>query len=264
MSTKLTKLNRFIWVILCLPLVAGSCSSNRNLVYFSDMQNSTKYTKNVTKLLEDSQPKIQPNDLLNIRVNTISAESNTLFNNISYTNSNNYDLIKSGYRVDRAGDISFPVLGQVKVGGLSIDEAKIKLVKILSDYTKNPVVNLDFINFKVTVIGEVLRPGTYTVTDESITLLGALGLAGDMTPYAKRNNVLIVRENNGIRTTERINLNSSEIFESKYYYLKQNDIIYVEPDKAKVLQTDQNNRFIPIIAASMSVIAVVVSILLRN
>jgi polysaccharide export outer membrane protein len=264
MSTKIVKLNRFIWVILCLPLVIESCSSQRNLVYFSDMQNATKYSKNVTKLLEESAPKIQANDLLSIRVSTISAESNTLFNNVSYANNYNTDLVKTGYRVDKAGEISFPVVGQIKLAGLTANEAKLKLVKILSDYTKNPVVNLDFVNFRVTVIGEVARPGTYTITDENISLLGALGLAGDMTPYAKRSNVLVVRENNGIRTMERINLNNSEIFDSKYYYLKQNDIVYIEPDKSKALQTDQNNRFIPIIAASMSVIAVVVSILLRN
>ncbi|GAA4086992.1 polysaccharide biosynthesis/export family protein [Mucilaginibacter panaciglaebae] len=222
---------------------------------------------NVSKMIQESEPKIEPKDLLNIRVTTLSIESNAIFNNVinvDVFNTTTPQLIKMGYRVGKDGDISFPVLGEVEVGGLTISEAEEVMARKLSAYTKNPIVNIDFLNFKVTVIGEVTRPGTFTVADENVTLLGALGYAGDLTPFAKRNNVLIVREVSGVRTTGRINLNSNELFTSPYYYLKQNDIIYVEPDKSKVQQTDQDNRYIPIIGSFMTVVAVIVGLAFRK
>jgi len=254
--------------MLFFIIIVSSCKERRNLVYFSDLKNeSTGAYTNINKTLVESEPKIQPNDLLNIRVTTLSPESNALFNNDITANmniNNNTAPVRVGYRVDKDGNISFPVIGQIKLGGLTIDQAQGDITKKLEVYTKGPVVNIDFLNFKITVIGEVTKPGTFTIEDENISLLGALGLAGDMTPYAKRNNVLIVRETNGVRTTERIDLNSSELFDSKYYYLKQNDVVYVEPDKSRLSQTNENNRFIPILGSSMAVVAVLLSIYLKR
>jgi polysaccharide export outer membrane protein len=268
MKNTLSQFTTQKWFMLFFIIIAGSCADNRNLVYFSDLKNegADSYT-NINKVLVQSEPKIQPNDLLNIRVTTLSVESNALFNNNITTNiniNNNTEPVRVGYRVDKDGNISFPVIGQVKLGGLTIDQSQDIIAKKLEVYTKGPVVNIDFLNFKVTVIGEVNKPGTFTVEDENISLLGALGLAGDMTPYAKRDNILIVREVNGIRTTERINLNKSDLFDSKYYYLKQNDVVYVEPDKSRLAQTSQNNRFIPILASSVAIVAVLLSIYLKK
>jgi polysaccharide export outer membrane protein len=269
MKKNLAQFTRLKWLMLFFIIIASSCADNRNLVYFSDLknQNTDSYT-NINKALVQSEPKIQPNDLLNIRVTTLSPESNALFNNNIATNmninNNTTEPIRVGYRVDKDGNISFPVIGQVKLSELTVDQAQDVITKKLEVYTKGPVVNIDFLNFKITVIGEVNKPGTFTVDDENISLLGALGLAGDMTPYAKRDNVLIVRETNGVRTTERINLNKSELFDSKYYYLKQNDVVYVEPDKSRLAQTSENNRFIPIVSASVAIVAVLLTIFLKR
>ena len=265
MKRNLSLVNNLKYVFIVFSIILGSCASHRNLVYFSDLQNkSVTPQKNISQLLNESEPRIQKNDLLDIRVTTLSAESNALFNAGNPVTSSSTDVQKNGYRVDNAGNIDFPVVGTLKLSGLTLDEAKEKLSKALSAFTKNPVINIDFLNFKVTVIGEVNRPGTFTVPDDNITLLTALGLAGDMTAYGKRENVLVIRQVNGIRSMDRINLNNSELFDSKYYYLKQNDVVYVEPDKSKTLTTDQSNRFIPIIAASMSVVAVLLSIYLKR
>jgi len=268
MKENLKQLKRLNWLVLFFPILICSCASKRNLVYFNDLnKNKLGSPTDVNRMLKESEPKIQPNDLLNIRVTTLSAESNSLFNNNINVNVNNTttpELIKVGYRVDKAGEVNFPVLGQIKIGGLTINEAENFISMKLSSYTKDPVVNIDFLNFKVTVIGEVAHPGTFTVADKNITLLGALGLAGDMTPFAKRDNVLMVREINGERTVDRIDLTTSQLFQSPYYYLRQNDIIYVEPDKSKAIQSDTNNRFLPIIGSSMAVVAVIVGILLKR
>jgi polysaccharide export outer membrane protein len=119
-------------------------------------------------------------------------------------------------------------------------------------------------NFRVTVIGEVNHPSTFTVTSEKINLLEALGLAGDMTPYGKRENVLLIRELDGQRRMERVNLNSKDVLNSPYFYLKQNDVIYVEPDKAKSVEVSSNNRLMPLIVAAISAVAVLATTFLNK
>jgi polysaccharide export outer membrane protein len=257
---------------IAVILLFTACSTQRNLVYFSDLpQKEINQTKDLSAVLSSAEPKIQQNDVVDITVTSLSPESNNLFN-VSNTGNNlvsnnngsnsNISIARIGYRVDKNGDIGFPVLGEVKLAGLTTDEAESYLIKQLGAYIKSPLVSVNFLNFKVTVIGEVNHPGTFNVSGNSVNLLEALGLAGDMTPFGRRDNVLLVRQVDDKRTIVRINLNDSRIFDSPFYYLHQNDIVYVEPDKAKNQQTSQDNRFIPIVAASFSVIAVMLNILL--
>src|SRR5690606_2725158 len=124
----------------------------------------------------------------------------------------------------------------------------------LKEYVKDPIVNIRFLNFKVTVIGEVNNPATFTVATEKINVLEALGLAGDMTPYGKRENVLIIREKNGVRSATRFNLNEKDILSSPMYYLQQNDVVYVEPDKIKAVIASTNQRAFTIIGITTSVV----------
>jgi len=135
------------------------------------------------------------------------------------------------YIVDSDGNIDFPVLGKIKIAGLNRDQAKKKLVDELTDYIKKPIVNITTVNYKITVLGEVARPGTYTATNERITLIEALGMAGDLTIYGERENVLVIHDYDGKKTYTRVNLKSQELFESPVYYLAQNDVVYVEPNK---------------------------------
>lgn len=243
---------------LCITFFTA-CSPARNLVYFSDLKDNTDQKTRISNVVE---PKIQPNDLLSITVSTISPESNALFNNgpmqpvntlgtsVSTTGNNNF---REGYLVDNAGMINFPVIGQIKLGGLTKEEATKKIVNEVKRQVKGePIVNLRFLNFKVTVLGEVTRPASITVPTEKINVLEALSMAGDMTQYGKRDNVLIIREKDGARSLSRINLNSKEALNSPYFYLQQNDIIYVEPDKIKALQTGKGNFYFAKILAAAS------------
>jgi polysaccharide biosynthesis/export protein len=158
--------------------------------------------------------------------------------------------------VDKYGEINFPVLGKAALGGLTKKQATEKMTQELTRYVKHPIVNILFLNFKVTVIGEVNHPASFTVPSERINILEALGLAGDMTTFGRRENVLLLRDKNGVRSAIRLNLNDKEVLNSPYFYLQQNDILYVEPDNhTKVAQTAASNRYIPILVATITAVA---------
>ncbi|MCC9167202.1 polysaccharide biosynthesis/export family protein [Pontibacter harenae] len=237
---------KFIYLMCCL-LALGSCSQ-RNLAYLSDLQSENVY---VEEIKNNAEPKIQTDDILSISVNSMSPETNFLFNNTlhmkvngpvgSANYSNRIEELNEGYLVDKNGDIKFPVIGKINLAGLTKEEASEKLSVILAkEYVKNPVVVVRFMNFKVTVIGEVNDPSTFTIPASKINIFEALGYAGDMTAYGKRENVLIMREKNGERSAVRLNLNNKDVLNSPYFYLQQNDIVYVEPDKSKGAQANIN------------------------
>lgn len=237
-------------ISLCLLIVLSSCS-NRNLVYFSDLPT----TDSNTPIKNYDPPKIQPDDILSVTVSSLNPESNVLFNNVLLpTSSGNNNIIAQkideGYLVDKDGFINFPVIGKINLSGLTKEQATEKMTGLIKEHVKTPIVNIRFVNFKVTVIGEVTKPSTFTVATEKINVLEALGLAGDMTAYGRRENVLIIREKGGIRTTAKINLNNRDVLTSPYFYLQQNDIVYVEPDnKVKTASTAPGNRWVGIWAA---------------
>lgn len=249
--------------VLCylLAITLSSCSRQRNLVYFSDLKGTNETTSQV---LDAGEPTILKNDVLGITVNSTSPESNLLFASVPSNPTINGVYEREGYRVSKVGSIKFPVLGQVKLEGLTIGDAQALMEKELNKYVKNAIVNIKFMNFRVTVIGEVNHPSTFTVTNEKINLLEALGLAGDMTAYGKRENVLLIREVDGTRMMERVNLNSKEVLNSPYFYLKQNDVIYVEPDKAKSVEVSNNNRLMPLVVAAISAVAVLATTFLNK
>jgi polysaccharide export outer membrane protein len=158
-----------------------------------------------------------------------------------------------GYLVDPDGTINFPVIGRIPVGGLTRQQATEKITNLIKEHVKDPIVNIRYTNFTVTVIGEVARPASFVVPTERITILEAIGLAGDMTVFGKRESVLIIREKDGVRSTTQVSLNSKDILTSPFYYLKQNDIVYVEPDnKVKAASTQPYNRFIGMFTALMT------------
>lgn len=264
---KKMKLYKTLTFAVCGFFLLGSCTTQKDLVYFSDLQNTSRFD---AAIVNNVEPKIQSNDMLSIGVSSLNAESNLLFNGASISRVNerlNGNPSVEGpagnsYIVDKAGAINFPVLGKVQVAGLTKEEAQEKLTAEISKYVKNPIVNVQFQNFKVTVIGEVNRPSTFTVNNDNINLLEALGMAGDMTLYGKRDNVLIIREQNGKRSMHRVNLNRKDVLNSPYFYLQQNDIVYVEPDKAKGAQISTGRQVLPYLVSAASIITVIVSRLL--
>lgn len=245
---------KFLYILLA-TIILSSCS-RRNLVYFSDIDSESGYSVDIN---QKTEPEIQPDDLLKITVSSLNPESNLLFNSgILQPSGTTATMVVSqlneGYLVDKNGEINFPVLGQVKLGGLTKDQAVEEMTFRLKEYVKNPIVNIRFMNFKVTVIGEVNRPSTFTVETEKISILEALGLAGDMTAFGKRENVLIIREKHGVRSANRLNLNDKDILSSPFFYLEQNDVVYVEPNKIKAVQASTNQRTLTILGITSSLL----------
>ena len=251
-------IERYYPYLLLLFILFTGCAPKRDLVYFSDMTSSS--------IITDTQKqdiKINENDILSITVNSLNPESNSLFSG-NINASTDPSIQKVGYKVNKDGIIQVPLIGNYKVKGLSIDSVRLGILERLSKQIKNPVVDVKVLNFKITVIGEVNKPSNFNIPDDKINLLEALGLAGDMTAYGKRENVLVIRNENGSKTMKRLNLNKQETITSPYFYLKQNDIVYVEPDKAKAFEYSQNTRILPIIIASISAAAVLAAVLLRR
>lgn len=237
-----------------------SCSK-RNLVYLSDLDTINGYSSEITTL---SDPRIQEDDLLSITVTSLNPESNMLFNagvimpSQGTVNTVVSSPINENYLVDRDGYINYPVVGKINLRGLTKQEAIGKITQVLDEYVKDPIINIRFMNFKVTVIGEVQQPSSFIIPTEKITILEALGLAGDMTAYGKRENVLVIREKDGIRTANRLNLNDKRMLDSEYYYLQQNDVVYVEPYKTKSIQADNNPTTIALISTALTLATVLI------
>lgn len=248
----------FLLTILSISLF--SCAK-RNLVYFSDIYEDTEFSVPVQN---SSEPRIQVDDLLSITVTSLNPESNMLFNvgvlmpSGDRNNTIVNNPINENYLVDKDGYINYPVIGLINLKGLTKQEAINKMSSLLNEYVKDPIINIRFMNFKVTVIGEVQTPNSFVIPTEKITILEALGLAGDMTAYGRRENVMIIREKDGIRTATRLNLNDKAILTSPYYYLQQNDVVYVEPYKTKSVQADSNPGKIAIITSAISLATIVI------
>lgn len=247
------------YILVLFVLFFSACVPQRNLVYFSDLSELAKDQISSA----EAELKIQKNDRLSISVNSLNPESNALF--IKTTTRTNTEESRSvqSYPVDHQGMVTLPLSGSIKLEGLTIEDAQKLITQSLSQYMKSPIVEVQLLNFKVTVIGEVNQPASFTVNSTQLNLLEALGMAGDMTVYGKRENVLVIREINGMRSMVRLNLNKKDVFQSPYFHLKQNDIVYVEPDKSKEKEYSPNNRALPIITACISAVAVLLTALIR-
>lgn len=239
------KMNFKLIIFLCCALV--SCETSKKIVYLQDAANKATISTgpNATGIV------VKPKDILSIIVSSKNAESSLVYNLPVYSylagstrESSSYSQRLLGYPVDSEGYIEFPVLGKMKVAGLNREELSemIRQKLIKGDQLKEPIVMVEFMNFQVSVLGEVNVPGTFNVTDDRITLLEAIGRAGDMTIYGKRENVLVQREINGVVTFHRVDLCSTALFQSPVYYLQQNDIVYVEPNNIATARSRINEN----------------------
>jgi polysaccharide export outer membrane protein len=247
---------KLLQLIIFFALV--SCSPSRNIVYLSDLK-GIEYSE---KIKNKTDPQIQPDDILSITVNSLNPESNLLFNSGvlqtlgTASNTPTTNRVNDGYLVDQEGAINFPVLGRVELAGLSKEQATEKMTAEIKKSVKNPIVNIRFLNFKVTVIGEVNKPSTFNIPSERLNIIEALGLAGDLTPYGRRENILIIRERNGVRSTTHVNLGSKDILNSPSFYLQQNDIVYVEPVKTRGIQSSTGFSYLPIVTLVFSTLSI--------
>jgi len=221
---------------LTLLFFCFSCGSKQDVVYYQNIDNMAAQQNS-----NSYEIKIQPDDLLMVIVSADDPEVAIPFNLRTYSAATNNRLdIAQGqqtvqlYLVDQSGSIEFPVVGKLKLGGLTRTEALQLLQSKIGVYIKNPIVNLRITNFKVSLQGEVNLPGTYPIASERVTLIEALSMAKDLTIYGKRDNILVIREINGIKSYNRVDITKSDFINSPFYYLAQNDVVYVEPNKTRI------------------------------
>lgn len=232
-------MSKFSVFVIFLSLLISSCNSTRKSIYFRDLGNMA-----IQSDIQVESPVIKKNDIISINVSSLNPAASELFNN-SIARTSNASTISGtinqsfGYLIDVNGNIQFPILGEIKAEGLTTKELEdtIKTHILSKELLIDPIITIRYLNFKISVMGEVDKPSVYNIPSEKVTLLEALALAGDMTIYAKRDNVLLIREENGEKKLVRLDMSSSDIFYSEYYYLKSNDIIYVEPKRSKVATT---------------------------
>jgi len=246
---------------LIFTILLVSCASKKDVIYYQDIDDAE------FQEVSDIKPKvkIELNDILQVDIKTLNAESTIPFmkQNVTAVGGNagamQPDILKlQGYIVDEYGEIEMPVIGKVQVEGLTMQQAEEKIKSRLSGFLKDPYVAVRFLNFKYTIQGEVQRPGTYEVFDPNLTLLQALGIAGDLTIRGRRDNILIIRTTGEERVVRRIDLTKSDWMNSPFYFVKQNDLIYIEPNKPQV----KTAGFIPDSSAVISVISISITIIL--
>ena len=260
----LTKKNTFSVLTVLALLILGSCSVPQNIAYFQN-----KDVNNPEKVDKHAGIVIQPKDMLSIIVSSKNPELVAMFNLPVVTYQAGSEIVSTGgyqkllgYVVDNAGFIDFPVLGPIKVAGLTRWELaeliKNKLLK--GGYLADAVVTVEFMNFKISVIGEVNAPGTYSIEGDKVTILQAISLARDLTIFGQRENVAVIRERDGERVIYEVNLCDVSLFKSPAYYLQQNDIVYVEPSEIKARQSTTDDKALRMTSILVSSGSLLVSI----
>lgn len=258
-----------IFLFLLVATALGSCTSYKHVPYMQDIETVNNSTQNLP--LYDAR--IMPKDLLSITVNTTDPKTSAPFNltvqtsiNAAYNTNTTTQAALQQYLVNNEGEIDFPVVGRLKVGGLTKNEAEDLIREQLKPYLKEtPIVTVRMANYKIAVLGEVARPGSFTVSNEKVNVLEALAMAGDMTVYGLRTNVKLIREDaDGKRSIHELDLTKSDLVLSPYYYLKQNDILYVTPNQTKARSSDIGTTTTTWISATsimVSIASLIVNIL---
>jgi len=253
---------KHVLYLLSFILLTSSCVTQKDWVYFQG--ESTDQTK-----VQPFELRYQANDLLSINVSALDMDAARPFNlfvsspNIANNLRLNGQLNQQTYLVDNSGEINYPVLGKLTLGGLSRKEAIAFLENKLQIYIKEPIVTLRLTNFKISVLGEVNKPGTYTIANEQVSLPQALALAGDLSITGRRANLLLIRDEGGLLTKNYIDLRSDALFNSPYYFLKPNDVLYIEPNASKVRSSTDALRYTSISLSVITTLTTIASILLR-
>ncbi|WP_350286162.1 polysaccharide biosynthesis/export family protein [uncultured Croceitalea sp.] len=254
----LKKANRALAIVICIVLLSA-CTSPKQVVYFEDAQEFETLVED-----NDLEPKFKVDDLISIHISTLNPEASAPFNLFRGSEEGGIRPEQVNYLIDKDGEIDFPVIGKVKIAGLTSSETKKLLTERLSDYLKNPIINIRIRNFTVTVLGAVNRPGTYSVNGGQITIMEALGYAGDVTIKGRRDNVMVIRDFNGTKVYNRINLNTKAALKSPVYYLTQNDVVYIEPNKSGKTQSTLDQRASIAVSVLSVLITSTVVLLTRN
>ncbi|HUR12596.1 MAG TPA: polysaccharide biosynthesis/export family protein [Flavitalea sp.] len=256
-------------LLLIMMNVLPSCTTTKKVAYLGNIGDTS-----LSIVMQDLEPVIQKNDLLSILVTSVNQEVTQVFNipnnnaiggaNSSGTNTGTINQAV-GYLVNQSGYIQFPLLGHIQAAGLTKKELTESITNSLvsKKLLLDPTVTIRYLNYRITVLGEVSKPSVINVPNERISILEALGLAGDITIYGQKNNVLLIRETEGRKVSRRIDLNSSDLVRSPYYYLQSNDVLYVEPNKAKVSSSGSVRQWLPIVVSVLTLGVVTVDRLIK-
>ena len=251
-------------IIYCMLLVLFivSCKAPKDIVYFQESENLEQITSGNRFIAT-----YKPHDIISIKVSAPDAAIAIPFNaGTASLNSESGALTTSttaprpSYLIDDNGMIEFPVLGELKIGGLSSAEVKDMIKEKLTEYINDPIVSVRLENFKITILGEVQNPGPFTVNNERITLIEALGLAGDLGIQGKRTNITVIREENNTQVIHKVDLTSKDVFSSPVYYLSQNDVVYVEPNASKA-KSSKNSNWPRVLTSVTSVLGIIISVI---
>ena len=253
-----------LFVVFFVMLSFNSCFTERKVAYFADLKDST-----VISAKDAFEPVIQKKDILSISVSSLSPDANAIFNApnlpiMPYGSASN-SAQTAGYLVGQEGTIKFTMLGDVQAAGLNQKQLENNIAKLLVDKKLlfDPIVTVRFLNFRVTVLGEVTRPGVISVPSEQISVLEAIGQAGDLTIFGIRENVMLIRQEGDEKIIRRLNLNSSQLLQSPYFFLKSNDVLYVEPSKARIASAAQARQTLPIIFSGLSLLVIILNSILN-
>jgi polysaccharide export outer membrane protein len=265
MNRKRLPFNIF-YLFIPLIILLFSCSPVKNVVYFQNLQNDTTLHNIVNNNLE---LKIRKNDLLSINIISPDPISTPLFNGTQGASSSSGTAAASstgtggGYLVDSNGDIFVYKLGTIHVEGLTRNELKQRLEKELNPYLKDAVITIRFSNNRITMLGEVVKPGIVTMPIEQISLLEAIATSGDLTFTGRRDNILVIRETEKGKQFGRLNLSDKSVFNSPFYYLKPDDVVYVEPTVSKIKTTSQSSQYLSYILSGLTILISLFSLLRR-
>jgi len=255
---------KYLSLTILAAIILASCSTKNQLIYLKDFDKQNTYSKLDYSVLNNN---IEVGDILKIDVQTIVPEAAIPYNKIStrQTQSQNLDLLKlEGYLVDDFKMINYPVLGKISVEGLSENQLESKITQLLLDgnHLTNPTVKVRRVNSKFTVLGEVRSPGTYSYFDKNLNIFQALGFAGDLTIDGKRKDITLIREENGNREVYKIELTKAELLNRPIYYIKNNDVLIVNPSFSKV----KSAGFIgsPASVASIASLLLSITLLITN
>lgn len=264
------KSNLLLAGLALILLCCASCVQHGQLINFRKSDDTSIDGYRAAIALPSLE--VQSDDILYITVNSLDDRASAPYNLVSQQSggggggggNNQNQLLLQGYTVDSTGYIDFPNIGRIKVGGLSLEGVRNEVARSLEPYLPGAGINVKFLNFRYTIIGDVANPGTYTTINERVSLLEAIGTAGDLTPYAARQEIYVIREKNGERTAHRLDLQSPEFLSSPYYYLRQNDVIYIEPTESKIaIVADPVNRLISYGSAFLSLVTLGLAVFLK-
>lgn len=251
----------FAALVIMAAFSISSCTSTKQVVYLNDLKDTLGEANKAQTLFETP---IQKNDQLSVTVGGSNITDLVTLNSAGGTASGGGSsvggLAAIGYLVEGDGAIKIPFVGKIQAEGLTRMQLEDTLTQLLKDYTKNPVVNVRFLNYNFSVMGEVSNKGRFTMQNERMTILEAISMAGDLTEFGKRDNILVIREVNGKRNFARVSLLSKSLFNSPYYYLKTNDVVYVEPVKAKFITRKGVPQYLGIAAVGLSLLLTIINL----